>query len=141
MINNVFGFFNFLASLDFFILIAFISTLFLSLVLTKLFDRRVMLLPTIFLFSAMVWKMVSGFFEPVNHLVTEQMATLASLFIDHRALILVAPPFFLLIAIIILVVYKENIKDRHAKEYRKIIIFSIAVSFFLFLVSMIESWF
>ena len=57
--------------------------------------------------------------------VAELSASLAT----HRFLIVQAPFFLLLTSILILLAYKERIQEKHAKNYRAILIVSIVVSF------------
>lgn len=128
------------SEINFFIFLAFFSAFSLSLVLTKLNDWRLLALLIAFLLPAITGKIIMSFLLPINHIVSEKFAALVVMFIAHRSLVLAPIPLLLLAVLIILMVYQKKIADPHAKEYRKIIIFSLLMAWFLFIISMIESW-
>ncbi|MFH1253291.1 MAG: hypothetical protein V1664_03105 [Candidatus Uhrbacteria bacterium] len=130
-----------LANPDYFIFLAFGAMLILSFLLSKLPDWRLPVFFLFFLFLSTLGKIVLSLYLPVIHFVPEKFAGLAVLFITHRWLILAPIPLLIFTALIILLVYKNKISDSHAKEYRRMVIFSVITSLILFSLSAIESVF
>lgn len=60
--------------------------------------------------------------------------------VDHRSLLYPLPIVLLLTATIVLLVYRERIGDKHAREYRSVVLFSVAASLVSLVVIAVESF-
>ncbi len=71
----------------------------------------------------------------------QHFAELSELLSSHRWILIQLPVILILMSIIILMVYRDNINQKYAKEYRLAVQFSVFVSFLSIIIIGFESLF